>query len=259
MKRPIIEEAYHSEETQIPTLDDRYRLAYVLATALYQLHCAGWIHRKISSYNILFFPDPSSGVLDFTKPFICGWQYARPDHWTKTSEATQLLSEKADARRGENIFGRGAFGLGDLEMYIHPDRLDYENGVPLFRRSYDIYSLGVILAEIAFWEPIMVLCDPEEREKMARFEAYSSPLRLSWSKTVIDVVKKELGSEMGTVYQNAVRFCLEGRKGFNEKQRVGYEEIDQKDQAKQDVGQLEPGIEKEFFWMVVEELGRISE
>lgn len=48
--REIIEEVYRSETTQIPTIDDRYRLAYVLATALYQLHCA------ISSYNILYFP-----------------------------------------------------------------------------------------------------------------------------------------------------------------------------------------------------------
>lgn len=68
--------------------------------------------------------------------------------------------------------------------------MNYENGVPLFRRSYDAYSLGVILVEIACWEPIMVLCDLEERKKMARFEAYSGPSRLTWPKAVIDVVKK---------------------------------------------------------------------
>jgi len=91
----------------------------------------------------------------------------------------------------------------------------------------------------------MVLCDLEEREKMARFEAYSDPSRLTWSKTVIDVVKKELGSEMGTVYQNAVRFCLEGTRVFKERKKVRHEGIGRKDQAKQqDMGQLEPGIEK---------------
>jgi hypothetical protein len=74
---------------------------------------------------------------------------------------------------------------------------------------------------------------------------------------------------MGTVYQKAVQFCLKGIKGFNDGTRirdekgsmtkVGNELIGREDQARQDVGQLELGIEKKFFWMVVEELGQISE
>lgn len=65
---------------------------------------------------------------------------------------------------------------------------------------------------------------------------------------------------MGTVYQNIVRFCLEGTRDFKEREKVWDEGIGKKDQAKQqDMGQLKPGTEKEFFWIVVEELGRISE
>jgi hypothetical protein len=113
----------------------------------------------------------------------------------------RYISERACiGQPDKNVFGVGSFGLGDLEMYVHPDRLDHEKGMPLFRRSYDVYSLGVVLVEIAFWEPIMVLCDTEERENMAKFEAYGNPSRLSWSKAVLAVVKKELGSEMGTDY-----------------------------------------------------------
>lgn len=41
--------------------------------------------------------------------------------------------------------------------------------------------------------------------------------------------------------------------------KVENELIGREDQARQDVGQLELGIEKKFFWMVVEELGQISE
>ncbi|KAJ5883094.1 uncharacterized protein N7473_009980 [Penicillium subrubescens] len=83
---------------------------------------------------------------------------------------------------------------------------------------------------------------------MAKFEDFIDPSRLSWSKAVVAVVEKELGSEMGTVYRKAVQFCL-----FENK------EIGREDQARQDMGQLEPGIEKGFFWIVVDELGRIPE
>ena len=54
--RNMLDEAYHSDNTsQVPSLEKRVQLAKALSVALYQLQCAGWIHRKISSYNILFF------------------------------------------------------------------------------------------------------------------------------------------------------------------------------------------------------------
>lgn len=253
--REVLGEAYDSEEPLIPTLDNRYCLAHILSVALYQLHCAGWIHRKISSYNILFFRDSTTNDIKFTEPFLSGWQYARPDHWARGKKVKRDTSEFVPP-----------FGLGDLEMYVHPDRLDREKGVPLFRRSYDIYSLGVILVELAFWEPIIVLADPKEREKMVKFEAYLDPLSLDWSKAVIGVAQKELGSEMGTIYQKATLACLigvqrpveqrtkpkEGRRRSSES-NSNPEEI----RTKHDMGQLQPGIEKEFFWKVVEELGKI--
>ncbi|OKP06449.1 hypothetical protein PENSUB_6439 [Penicillium subrubescens] len=58
-------------------------------------------------------------------------------------------------------------------------------------------------------------CSSKRRfEKMAKFEDFIDPSRLSWSKAVVAVVEKELGSEMGTVYRKAVQFCLVGIKGF---------------------------------------------
>jgi hypothetical protein len=61
-------------------------------------------------------------------------------------------------------------------MYVHRRRL-YNHGArrfPRFRKSFDGYSLAVILMEIALWEPIVALASEEERKKMEKFEDVDS-------------------------------------------------------------------------------------
>jgi len=47
--RELLGEAYHSDNPKVPPLEARFKLAHCLAIALYQLQCAGWVHRKMSS------------------------------------------------------------------------------------------------------------------------------------------------------------------------------------------------------------------
>jgi len=77
--RDLLGEAYNSDDPKVPSLEDRFKLARNLAIAMYQLQCAGWVHRKISSYNIIFFKDRKTEELDLGHPFLVGWQYSRPD------------------------------------------------------------------------------------------------------------------------------------------------------------------------------------
>ncbi|KIW94566.1 uncharacterized protein Z519_04542 [Cladophialophora bantiana CBS 173.52] len=234
--RTLLDEAYNSDNGATPSLEKRMQLAQSLAIALYQLQCAGWIHRKLSSYNILFFRNRTTGELDISRPFVSGWQYSRPD-----DQKYQPQSEYS---------GRG---IGDLDMYVHPARLVSRSSkipFPRFRRSYDIYSLGVVLLEIAFWEPIFVLGSEEDREQMKDFGPSDSGRRSrDWRNRYIEVTKREMAAEMGSTYRDVVLKCLQGL-------AMGLDE---------DFGQWsdivtgfeEPGLEKDFFWEVVRPLGRL--
>ena len=236
--REILGAAFKSENPRVPDLDDRFQLAQKLSLALYQLHCAGWIHRKISSHNILYFQDPESKDFDVTKFYICGWQYARPDHHIKATN-----SEKVGITEGSR-----AGELGDLAMYVHPDRLlGAQKDMPRFRKSYDIYSFGVVMIEIAFWEPALVFADHKDRTKMESFQVYKSRPHQGWRETLVKATENEIGAEMGSSYRTAVLNCLNGLRSSNQ---------EDKDLAPDDMNSLEPGIEKEFFWEVVEELRR---
>lgn len=104
--RVLLGQAYYSDEPNVPSLEERFKLARNLAIALYQLQCAGWVHRKVSSYNVIFFTDRMTGQLDLGRPFLVGWQYSRPDDQRKL-----YPSESASK------------GIGDLDMHVHRRRL----------------------------------------------------------------------------------------------------------------------------------------
>jgi hypothetical protein len=138
----MIRADFESPSAVAPDLEDRIRLAKKLSTALYQLQCAGWLHRKISSYNIMFFPvaNPSSeggDNLNLSQPFLTGWQTARYDD--------QVFKQHSE---GTEVWRRNPFLQQELP-YIHPSRPAARTR---FKRSFDVYSMGVVLAEIAFWE-----------------------------------------------------------------------------------------------------------
>ncbi|RMJ04695.1 hypothetical protein CDV36_014638 [Fusarium kuroshium] len=228
--REIIGDAFVSPEPSIPSLDDRYQLARTLAVCLYHLQCAGWIHRKISSYNILFFKDGASGKVDITRPYLAGWQYARPDGEDFPLAAIHFKSEG---------YALGSISLGDFGMYIHPSRWVDEwdpahdsqaSKLPPFQKVHDIYSFGVVLVEIAFWEPIFALVSSQKREKMKALEVCEEGDNIGWPLNIRATAEKELASEMGVSYRNAVLNCLQG------------------------LDNVEDGVEKQFFWQVVNKL-----
>jgi hypothetical protein len=131
--RKVIGDAFASTKLQIPNLEDRHHLARALATSLHQLHCAGWIHRKISSYNILFFFYGSNGKVYLKRPYLCGWQYARPDGTNAMRQSDKMVSEGL------------TYAKGDLDMYVHPKRLHNNEftGVPRFGKA-TTYTVSVL-------------------------------------------------------------------------------------------------------------------
>jgi hypothetical protein len=237
--RKAIGDAFASAELQMPNLEERYHLARALATSLHQLHCAGWIHRKFSSYNILFFFDEANGKVNIKQPYLCGWQYARPDGTDATRQRGIAESEGT------------TFAMGDLDMYVHPARLHNNEftGIPRFRKNYDIYSLGVVLMEVAFWEPIIAFASLHNRKEIESFVVRIDDYGTEWRKAMHAAAEKELGPEMGTFYWDAVLFCLNDPRRWN-RDEAGIEVDDLKN--------MDLGIEREFYWRVVDKLYRTN-
>ncbi|OGE47220.1 hypothetical protein PENARI_c054G00913 [Penicillium arizonense] len=113
-----------------PTLAQRISLAWKLASTLLYLHSANWLHNGIHSGNVVFSFDGET--FDVEKPILSGFEYSRPQ-----SHKTTYLSLDPiwDIYRWPGI-------------QIEASKADNP------RRTYDIYSLGLVLLEVAHWKPL---------------------------------------------------------------------------------------------------------
>jgi Prion-inhibition and propagation/Protein tyrosine and serine/threonine kinase len=125
--------------TKTAPLKPRVGLAQRLATCLLYLHATNWLHKALRSASILFFSE--EGVVELGRPYISNFEYSRPDKNSATYTGAPETPEWA--------------------AYCHPDYL----GRPgYFRKTYDIYSLGIILIEIAFWKSAEAIFDVDGEE-----------------------------------------------------------------------------------------------
>ena len=225
---------FESESAIVPDLDDRFGLAEKLSTALYQLQCSGWLHRKISSHNVVFFPitmENGEQRIILSQPRLIGWQTARYDDqiYAQHSEYTSVWRKNK--------------WLPEELPYIHPAR---PAARVRFKRSFDVYALGIVLAEIAFWEPIDVLSGNRKKALFSDFDQSSDAPELQrFSELVVSTCKKELAGEVGRKYKSAVVWALEGVKSWQAQQAATRTEATKEELDK------EIGFEKAFFWNVV--------
>ncbi|KAL4917859.1 hypothetical protein BDW62DRAFT_201412 [Aspergillus aurantiobrunneus] len=165
-------------------MEVRYRLALKIATAILNFHIIGWLHKGLRSENILLFGtqahesrSPKWTNVDFTHPFLVGFDYSRPD-----AEVSELSPD---------------FSL-ERNLYRHPDRW----GRPArFRKEHDIYALGVLLLEIGLWRPVSTL-DPSE----CKFRSCTDPEKVR--QVFLKKAGDRLAHAMGWSYAAAAQWCL---------------------------------------------------
>ncbi|KAH7329054.1 prion-inhibition and propagation-domain-containing protein [Stachybotrys elegans] len=170
-----------SSDLKTPDLNDRVRLAQTLSVALWSLHSLDWLHKSLCDTNILFFPSAFSGaahtataalVPDISAPFLVGFDASRPDLDTALSVAPKNPS------------------ISDLHR--HPASL---RGLS-HCKSFDIYSLGLVLLEIGLWKVLQPF-----------YKAHYSAER--WrDKVVLPVLVQGLSSKVGRKYKEVVEMCL---------------------------------------------------
>ncbi|KAK4152787.1 hypothetical protein C8A00DRAFT_34510 [Chaetomidium leptoderma] len=166
----------------IPSLRTRFSLARQLANALYQLQCSNWLHRNLSSHQTVFFRDRDSGALRLDAPYLIGFQYSRPDD--NKRRPMKVISSEGISRDTDcpELYLPAEFSTAEPRRY---------------RRSDDVYSLGVVLLEIAYWEPVR-----------AFHEEYSTTQETACK--LLEMAATQMPSEVGELYSDAVVRCLRG-------------------------------------------------
>lgn len=178
-----------------PDLNQRLHLAKALVACVRSFHTFGWLHKNISSLNVLFFQDPAHDLasLDFGKPYMVGFDHSR---------------RYGDKVYSENLFRSSSPWLNTDFMkaskeYLHPA---YRRSTGLGQASgrfligYDYYAVGLVLLEIGTWTSLSCI--------------YKSPRFLNLpprdlQQEYIKYCDMHVGKAMGPIFQRITRKCLE--------------------------------------------------
>lgn len=174
---------YQSNEP--PEIDVRFQLVTSLAKALHEMHCTGWLHRNISSSNIIFLKTkPGSGIesLDLEKPYMAGFHAARS---FAASRSPGYLRLNFDAL----IYRHPGYLLYRLWSESRPRRGN--TGDKLFYMPrHDYYAMGLVFLEIRMWRSLdsLLLRDVPHSDGWGRFQDPESTLGGKLASLTRDVV-----------------------------------------------------------------------
>ncbi|KAF2842313.1 hypothetical protein M501DRAFT_998590 [Patellaria atrata CBS 101060] len=165
-----------NSQKKTPDLDVRFRLAHSLAVALWSFHSLDWLHKSFSSSSILFFHKENPKTLEqyeISRPYVVGFDSSRPDGLTEMTADPKFSTAQ--------------------EIYRHPDSLGVWRQT--YRKSFDIYSLGLVLLEVGLWKSIYGF-----------HKAKYSPA--VFKERIIHGLVPALGSKAGAAYRRLVLRCL---------------------------------------------------
>jgi hypothetical protein len=192
--RQLIEASY------IPSLADRINLMYLLAETVQRLHAVNWLHKELRSVNILFFQkrrdDGTSVELDFDNPYISGFGYSRP-----------VMREDMTVRPTYDAWAN---------IYRHPtvqsngNCEDATSTHDSYKKSFDLYSLGILFLEIAHWKTIDQILDIDLNEATPKQTWRVRKRLLTHEPQHLRLVK----SYSGNTVEEVVRSCLVGPEAF---------------------------------------------
>lgn len=169
-----------------PLLTDRIAIAKAIANCLMSLHSVNWLHKGLRSQNILFFPRDDSTV-EYSCPYLSGFGYARPAF---REDMTEMMSQNPEA-----------------DMYRHPRThgLGPWEGRQGYKRTFDVYSLGVILVEIATWQAIETVLEIEDPKSLSASALKDIQSRLLSEERHLE----SIGANAGARFRRATETCLD--------------------------------------------------
>jgi hypothetical protein len=162
--------------SQRPTLGQRFNIALQLARALQKWHSVRWLHQGVSSQSVILFRSDTEGVIDYSEPFLQGFEFSRPN------QAPSI------ARYVDDVASN---------IYRHPSRQGPSREG--HRKVHDMYSLGVVLLEIGLWQRAGDMVSQGQRQKLTVS---------SMKRHLENAASERLSHYAGTSYQEAVFTCL---------------------------------------------------
>ncbi|KAI4163965.1 MAG: hypothetical protein LQ342_002462 [Letrouitia transgressa] len=181
------------DSTVLPTLSLRIKLALSLATTLLHLHTSGWMHKEIRSDNIIFFKSEQDTPWNLSDPYLIGYEYARFD-------SSEHISENLPPNP-------------EYDIYRHP--LAHSECMRRYRKDFDLYSLGIVLMEIAKWKPVKrfakSIINTKRRNMNDLRELREAVLDTSNQKLLPDV-----DFRAGSIYRGVVFNCINYPEGVTE-------------------------------------------
>jgi hypothetical protein len=162
-----------------PSLNNRLRIAFLLAKAVQKWHSVGWVHQGISSPNVIFLSFNDGNKIDYSSPFLQGFEFARPK------------SDPSIGRSDDDV----AF-----KVYRHPNRQG--PGRRGHTKVHDLYSLGVVLLEIGLWQSAFDIVNRGRKETITP---------TSMLQKLQGACSERLAHYAGSSYQTAVGVCLSSR------------------------------------------------
>ncbi|KAK2762600.1 hypothetical protein FQN54_000773 [Arachnomyces sp. PD_36] len=166
------------QEVPIPSLENRFRLAYNLVLSVLHLRSQNLVHGNINSSNILVFPEPKGSgaesknvVENLHRPYL--------------TSAAQFSGSGASEAPAEPL---------SSSMYRHPDDRRVIGDESAW--AYDLYSVGLVLLEIGLWTPLSRLWKLKYNNAM-------------FKSRIENVYVKKLAAKCGSAYLQTVQLCLD--------------------------------------------------
>ncbi|KAI1392942.1 uncharacterized protein F4822DRAFT_146740 [Hypoxylon trugodes] len=183
----IKHDPFPSTET---TLNDRFKVAYKLAEAVFFLHTAGFCHKNITSHSVVILRqfESKSGAkcppATIDEAYLMGFDLIRGVDAKTYKDGTHNLYKSG---LPENVW--------NFDIFQHPARLQGYNS-PRYTKAHDVYSLGVVLLELGFWQPLSSVVN-----RIDRTNPYS------WTQELLRIAPNTR-RVMGGRYHRIIEWCL---------------------------------------------------
>ncbi|KIK65975.1 hypothetical protein GYMLUDRAFT_239644 [Collybiopsis luxurians FD-317 M1] len=189
-------QAIEDKRTLKPSLSVRICYAMEISMAVMFTHAAGLVHKSISPENVLIL----NNSLSTNRVFVTV---------ARRKSSVYLVGFDAARLRDLSAYSAQRAETDPLKkLYQHPERqIVLQDGkVVRFGIRHDMYSLGVVLLELAMWKRVQQINDPDlQKLRNARGQAFD-PQKLQAK--LADLVEQSLAGLMGTKYADAVLCCL---------------------------------------------------
>ncbi|KAL4745230.1 prion-inhibition and propagation-domain-containing protein [Aspergillus terricola var. indicus] len=203
----------------LPSLMSRYKLAAALAQSLYTFMLSRWHHEQFNSLHIAFLverpidEDSHKFVpLDISSPIVGGFVVSRPDSLNEPSISADLTDHE--------------------QLYLHPTLRNAktksrDTEMPRFQRAHEIYSFGLLLAEIGFWNSISRVAELGAKQLETRQANGTVLTPKDFKDAVVKMCQTDLTCWMGEMYRDVAVYCLTIEEaGDDEAEDYGLDNLD---------------------------------